>query len=106
MVCGRAWRWPQVLVRDLANKADVFLTNLLPTRLAKYGLDHPSLSDRNPRLVYASVSGWGLAGPNKDALAFDMTAFFARGGVMSVRDPPQAGCGTRSGTPAAPRLAQ
>ena len=78
-------RTGQQLVRRLAAKADVFLTNLLPVRLTRFGLDWPTLSGLNSRLVYASVSGWGLKGPGKDDLAFDTTAFFARGGVISLQ---------------------
>ena len=82
----------QQIVRDLAAKADVFLTNLLPVRLGRFGLDYPTIDASNPRIVYASVSGWGLSGPDPDRLAFDMTAFFARGGIMSMwgqpGDPP------------------
>ena len=80
----------QQIVRDLAAKADVFLTNLLPVRLGRFGLDYPTLDATNPGIVYASVSGWGLDGPDPDRLAFDMTAFFARGGVMSMWGQPNS----------------
>ena len=66
----------------LAATADVFLTNLLPVRLEKFGLDPARLTAANPRLVYASVSGWGLQGEEKDKMAFDMTAMMARGGIQ------------------------
>ena len=68
-------------MRRLAAKADVFTTNLLPKRLAKFGLDPDTLMKGNPGLVYGSLSGWGLRGPDVDKLAFDTTAFFARGGI-------------------------
>ena len=50
----------QEIVRDLAKKADVFLTNLLPVRLARYGLDYATIDETNPQIVYCSISGWGL----------------------------------------------
>lgn len=74
----------QALVQDLAKKADVFLTNLLPGRLAKYGMGYDQINAVNPGVVYASVSGWGLKGPDVDKLAFDMTAFFGRGGGLNL----------------------
>lgn len=74
----------QAILRRLALKADVFTTNLLPKRLAKFGLDPATLMAENPGLVYASLSGWGLGGPDVDKLAFDTSAFFARGGVNSA----------------------
>lgn len=80
----------QQIVRGLAAKADVFLTNLLPVRLGRFGLDYPTIDGTNPRIVYASVSGWGLDGPDPDRLAFDMTAFFARGGIMSMWGQPNS----------------
>lgn len=74
----------QALILDLAKQADVLLTNLLPKRLQKYGLGYEQLNALNPRLVYASVSGWGLQGPDPDKAAFDRTAFFAQGGVLGL----------------------
>ena len=88
----------QQVVRALAAKADVFLTNLLPRRLARFGLDYAAVEASNLRIVYCSVSGWGLKGPHPDKLAFDMTAFFARGGVMGLwGEPDQPPVKPRSG---------
>jgi crotonobetainyl-CoA:carnitine CoA-transferase CaiB-like acyl-CoA transferase len=88
----------QQVVRALAAKADVFLTNLLPGRLARFGLDYATVDASNPRVVYCSVSGWGLKGPHPDKLAFDMTAFFARGGIMGLwGEPDQPPVKPRSG---------
>jgi crotonobetainyl-CoA:carnitine CoA-transferase CaiB-like acyl-CoA transferase len=88
----------QRIVRALAAKVDIFLTNLLPGRLARFGLDYATVDASNPRIVYCSVSGWGLKGPHPDKLAFDMTAFFARGGVMGLLgEPDQPPVKPRSG---------
>jgi formyl-CoA transferase len=74
------------LVR-LVGAADVMITNLLPDRRRKYGLDHESLLARFPRLVVGAISGYGLDGPSADEPAFDYTAFWARGGLMDqMRD--------------------
>ena len=64
------------------------LTNLLPERLEKYNLDNQTLHEMNPGLVYAVVSPWGLEGAEINNPGFDMTAFFARGGIMSLLGPP------------------
>jgi crotonobetainyl-CoA:carnitine CoA-transferase CaiB-like acyl-CoA transferase len=67
--------------------ADVLLTNLLPERRTKYGLDHESLLERFPRLVVGAISGYGLGGPRENEPAFDYTAYWARAGLMDmVRD--------------------
>ena len=72
----------------LAGSADVFLTNMLNYRLVKYGLEPSDLLEVNPRLVVARVSGYGSRGPESHRPGFDMTAFFARGGMIDTMTPP------------------
>ena len=50
------------LARELASRADILLENFKPGGLAKYGLDYDSVSADNPRLVYASITGFGSGG--------------------------------------------
>ena len=64
-------RGREVLARLVAT-ADVFLTNFAPGVPERLGLGYPELSARHPRLVYASLSGYGLDGPYRDALAYDL----------------------------------
>lgn len=71
----------------LADEADVFLTNVRLASLKRYGLDDESLRARNPRLVYAVVTGYGLEGPDAARPGFDMAAFWARGGVAHMTAP-------------------
>jgi crotonobetainyl-CoA:carnitine CoA-transferase CaiB-like acyl-CoA transferase len=82
------------LVRDLVDRADVLVTNLLPGRLDRFGLGSDQLLARKPSLIYALVTGFGSRGDDADKIGFDLTAFFARGGVMSLigepGDPPHA----------------
>ncbi len=67
--------------------ADVMITNLLPERRRKYGLDHETLLARKPSLVIGGISGYGLGGPRENEPAFDYTAYWARGGLMDlIRD--------------------
>jgi crotonobetainyl-CoA:carnitine CoA-transferase CaiB-like acyl-CoA transferase len=74
-------------VLRLVDRCDVFITNLLPTRRRRYGLDHESLLARNPRLVMGAISGYGLGGEEEDRPAFDYAAYWARTGMMdAMRD--------------------
>ena len=68
--------------------ADVFITNLRPGALARARLDYASLKDGFPRLIYASVSGYGLVGEEIDTPAFDLTGFWTRTGVAASTIPP------------------
>ncbi|MFP4513568.1 MAG: CaiB/BaiF CoA transferase family protein [Acidimicrobiales bacterium] len=82
------------LVRDLTAKADVVITNLLPARLDRFGLGPDQLLAAHPALIYALVTGYGSSGDDADKIGFDLTAFFGRGGIMSLigepGDPPHA----------------
>ncbi|ODT85613.1 MAG: fatty acid-CoA racemase [Phenylobacterium sp. SCN 70-31] len=71
----------------LAESADVFLTNVRPASLRKYGLDDEALRARNPRLVYAVITGYGLEGPDSHLPGFDVTAFWARSGLGYMTAP-------------------
>ena len=69
-------------VRRLAQTADVFVENYRPGSLDRMGLGYAALREINPRLVYASVSGFGLDGPYRDRGGFDLIAQ-AMSGIMS-----------------------
>jgi crotonobetainyl-CoA:carnitine CoA-transferase CaiB-like acyl-CoA transferase len=75
------------LAQRLVRGADVFLSNLRPDALAKLGLDWESLAPECPRLVYASVTGYGLRGPERDRAAYDVGAFWARTGAEHIMFP-------------------
>jgi len=74
----------------LVDQADVFITNIRPAALERAGLDYASLSARNPKLVYASITGYGLDGPERDRPAFDIGAFWSRSGIAASLTPPGA----------------
>ncbi|MFM8303102.1 MAG: CaiB/BaiF CoA transferase family protein, partial [Actinomycetota bacterium] len=61
--------------------AHVFVTNLKPDVLDKFGLDPDATAARHPHLVYCSVSGYGLAGDDRDRPSYDLGAFWARSGL-------------------------
>ncbi len=75
------------IIRKLVGDADVFLTNLRPGSLTRAGLDWDAVHALNPRLVYASVTGYGLLGEEADRPGFDMAAFWARAGVGRLHAP-------------------
>jgi crotonobetainyl-CoA:carnitine CoA-transferase CaiB-like acyl-CoA transferase len=70
------------VVRKLAETADVFVENYRPGSLDRMGLGYAELSKINPRLVYCSVSGFGLDGPYRNRGGFDLIAQ-AMSGIMS-----------------------
>lgn len=61
--------------------ADVFITNMRPQFLQRVGLGPETLLEKHPRLVYASLTAYGLEGPDRDAPGFDMAAFSGRSGI-------------------------
>lgn len=72
----------------LIDAADVFVSNLRKGALERLGLDHETLRRRNPRLVYAHVSGYGIDSPEADRAAYDVGAFWSRAGIAAMITPP------------------
>jgi len=70
--------------------ADVVLTNMLPERQEKYGLDPETLLEKHPGLIIARLSGYGPIGPEANAPAFDYSAYWARTGLMDQLHEPDA----------------
>ena len=71
----------------LARSADVLIENYRPGVMARLGLDYQTLAGDNPRLVYASISGYGQTGPAAVKGGFDLVAQGASG-IMSVTGEP------------------
>jgi crotonobetainyl-CoA:carnitine CoA-transferase CaiB-like acyl-CoA transferase len=74
------------LARELAARADVMLENFRPGGLAKYGLDHASVSAANERVIYASISGFG-SGKGAVVPGYDLMVQ-AVSGLMSLTGDP------------------
>lgn len=74
-------------LKALVATADVFLTNVRPAALARAGMDHETLRTANPRLIYCSLTGYGLQGPDADKAGMDVAAFWSRAGVGSITAP-------------------
>jgi len=71
------------LLQRMATKADILLENFAPGVMDRLGVGWSVLSALNPRLIYASGTGYGLDGPDRDNLAMDLTVQ-AASGVMSI----------------------
>ena len=78
------------VLKKLAETADVLLENFRPDVKARLGIDYEALSKVNPRLVYASISGFGQTGPYATRPGFDQIAQ-GMGGLMSVTGLPGQG---------------
>ncbi len=72
---------------QLIDSADVFVTNLRAGALQRLGLGHEVLLQRNPRLIYGGISGYGTEGDDVDRPAYDIAAFWARSGIASLLTP-------------------
>ena len=68
----------------LVDGADVFVSNMRHEALVRIGFGHEALLERNPRLVYGHISGYGLEGPDANRAGFDISAFWARSGIAEL----------------------
>ena len=84
------------VLHRLVKQSDVFIANYEVSALKKLRLDYATLSEINPRLIYAVVTGYGTQGPDKDERGFDFTAGWARSGTQALMAEP-------GGTPPAQR---
>jgi formyl-CoA transferase len=73
----------QEIIRRLAERSDILLENFLPGDLAKMNLGYEDLKALNPKIIYASVTGYGQSGPYRDQPGFDFI-LQAQGGLMSI----------------------
>jgi formyl-CoA transferase len=85
------------LIRDLAASADVLVENFKPGTMEKMGLAYETLRERNPRLVYAGITGFGRDGPYGDWPGLDQIAQ-GMSGLMSITGE-KGGRPTRVGIP-------
>jgi formyl-CoA transferase len=85
------------LIRELAGGADVLVENFKPGAMRQMGMDYATLSALNPRLVFASITGFGRGGPYEDWPGVDQIAQ-GMSGLMSLTGQAQTGP-TRVGIP-------
>lgn len=70
------------VLKRLIESADVFVINFPPHVLKALGLTYAEVSKVNPRIIYADLTGYGDHGPEADKPGYDLTAFWARTGLM------------------------
>src|SRR5262249_54143064 len=87
------------IFKRMAESADVVVENYRPEAKYKLGVDYETLRAANPRLIYASLSGFGEEGPYRDRPGFDQIAQ-GMGGLMSITGLPGQGP-VRAGIPLA-----
>jgi crotonobetainyl-CoA:carnitine CoA-transferase CaiB-like acyl-CoA transferase len=78
------------LLDELIQRSDVFLTNYLPSSRKKLSIDVDDIRRVNPDIIYVVGNGFGSNGPDRDAGAYDATAFWARGGSADGLTSPDA----------------
>ncbi len=71
------------IARKLAAKADILVENFAPGGMERLGLDYEGICKINPKIIYASISGFGQTGPRRNDVSYDVVAQ-AMGGLMSV----------------------
>ena len=65
--------------------SDILICNFPPLVREKLGLSYEAVKAANPRLIYASLTGYGETGPDRDRPGFDATAYFARSGLLDAQ---------------------
>ena len=73
--------------KRLARSVDIVIENYRPAAMKSLGLDYAALSAVSPRLIYASISGYGQTGPDRDKGGFDLIAQGVSG-IMSITGEP------------------
>lgn len=66
----------------LLERADVFITNMRPRSLVKAGLNYETLKLKYPRLIYATITGYGDCGADANSPGFDGVAYWTRSGFL------------------------
>lgn len=85
------------LVKRMADKSDILMENFRPGVLDRLGLTYEDLSERNPALIWASISGFGQDGPYRERPAYDMIVQAMSGGMSLTGEPGRTA--VRSGIP-------
>jgi crotonobetainyl-CoA:carnitine CoA-transferase CaiB-like acyl-CoA transferase len=74
----------QPVLERLVNWADVFIVNTPHPARKRLMLEYDDVAQWNPRLIYADLTGFGEKGPDADLPGFDITAYWARSGLLSM----------------------
>lgn len=60
------------VLHKLIKNCDILVENYLPGSLKKYGMDYETVSKINPKLIYASITGYGQTGPYSNRAGYDV----------------------------------
>jgi crotonobetainyl-CoA:carnitine CoA-transferase CaiB-like acyl-CoA transferase len=74
----------QPVIERLVKWADVFIVNTPHPARKRLKLEYDDVAQWNPRLIYADLTGFGEKGPDADLPGFDITAYWARSGLLSM----------------------
>ncbi|TYC49368.1 CoA transferase [Rhodobacterales bacterium] len=85
----------QALIADLAARSDILVENFKVGDLKRRGLDYETLKQRNPGLIYCSISGFGQTGPYAHRAGYDFL-IQGMGGIMSLTGFPDEEAGTET----------
>ena len=75
------------LITRIADTCDILMENFRPGILQKLGLSYEDLAERNPGLIWCSISGFGQDGPDRDRPAYDMIVQALSGGMSMTGEP-------------------
>jgi crotonobetainyl-CoA:carnitine CoA-transferase CaiB-like acyl-CoA transferase len=93
----------RALFLELVGHADVVIENFRPGVAARLGIDFPVLHEKNKKLVYCALTGYGSTGPDRALKAYDLMAQ-AASGLMSITGEP-GGAPMKAGTPLSDMIA-
>jgi crotonobetainyl-CoA:carnitine CoA-transferase CaiB-like acyl-CoA transferase len=77
----------QAIIRELVSHCDILVENFKAGDLSRYGLDYDELSKINPKLIYCSITGFGMTGPYAKRPGYDFL-IQGMGGIMSLTGKP------------------
>ena len=77
----------QAIIKQLANQCDILVENFKAGDLARYGLGYDDLAKINPKLIYCSITGFGMTGPYSKRPGYDFL-IQGMGGIMSLTGKP------------------
>ena len=89
IICDTKTEKGKELFKRMAAKADVLVENLKPGAMERMGLGYDTLKEKNPRLIYVAISGFGHTGPYSPRASYDMIVQ-AMGGIISITGTPGA----------------
>lgn len=102
--CNLKTKEGKEIIKKLVEWADVFVSNYRAAGLERLGMSYEDLKVINPKLIYATITGFGNKGPNAGDMGFDVVCYYGRSGMLTdsvpkgnVMHPPYGGGDVNSG---------